>query len=99
MNEENILEIMSLKKSRESLNSSEVFPFHLGESESTAVSSKYTPMPVNFMNFPSIVNPLSPAVTIVQNPTIDLHIHHVSTYHTKKILNKLKINKLKIIYK
>lgn len=58
----------SLKNSTDSVNSSAVFPFHLPASNGTALSSKYTPIAVNFTNFPSISNPLSPATSASRAP-------------------------------
>ena len=52
---------ISLKNSTDSVNSSALFPLHLTASDGTALSSKYTPIAVNFTNFPWISNPLTPA--------------------------------------
>lgn len=51
----------SLKNSIDSVNSSAALPFHFPAKEGMALSSKYTPMAVNLMNFPCISNPLAPA--------------------------------------
>ena len=59
----------SRKKSTEPANSSTVLPFHLTASVGTALLSKYTPMAVNFTNFPWISKPLTPDRIKSANPT------------------------------
>lgn len=52
---------ISRKKGTDSVNSSAVLPFHLTESDETALVSRYTPMTVKIINFPWISKPRTPA--------------------------------------